>query len=109
MAAQVTDDPASRGPPDPRADLLDRRHQREGEQHGPADAEAELSSGLAISADAGRIVVGRARNEARPERTECAPQTAVACIRFGGVAYRHASSQRPLCGAAGKPDRMSKS
>ena len=45
------------GAADAGADLLDRDHQGIGEQHCPADAEAELRAGLAVSADAGGIVV----------------------------------------------------
>jgi hypothetical protein len=49
---------------DARADLLDRRHQRIRQQHGPADVETELRPGLAIGADSGRIVIGSARDKA---------------------------------------------
>jgi len=38
-------------PPDPRGNFLDCRHQRKRQQHGPADAVAELRAGLAVGAD----------------------------------------------------------
>ena len=37
------------------------------QQHGPADAETQLGTGLAVRADARRIVVRSAGNQARPE------------------------------------------
>src|SRR5947209_19684778 len=52
---------------DTRGNFLDRRHQRKRQQHGPADAVTELRAGLAVGADAGRIVVGGAGDEARSE------------------------------------------
>ena len=53
---------------DARGDFLDRRHQRKGQQHGPADAVAKLRAGLAVGADPRRIVVGGAGDQSRPER-----------------------------------------
>jgi hypothetical protein len=50
--------------------LLDRRHQRKAEQHRPADAVAELCAGLAVGADAGRVVVGGAGDQTGAERFE---------------------------------------
>jgi hypothetical protein len=41
-----------------RADLLNRNHQRVGEEHGPRNREAELGTGLAIGAYAARVIVG---------------------------------------------------
>ena len=41
VPADVAGDALPGHPADPRADLLDRRHQREGEQHDPAHREAE--------------------------------------------------------------------
>ena len=55
---------------DARGDFLDRRHQRKRQQHGPADAVAELRAGLAVGADARRIVVGRAGDQAGAERLQ---------------------------------------
>ena len=49
--------------PIPRADLLDRRHQRAGEQHDPAHRVAELRAGLRIGGDAAGIVVGGAGDQ----------------------------------------------
>ena len=51
-------------------DFLDRHHQRKRQQHGPADAVAELRAGLAVGADPGRIVVGGAGDQAGAERLE---------------------------------------
>jgi hypothetical protein len=67
MSAQVAGDALAGGPADPRPDFLDRNHQWIDQQHGPADAEAQLCDGLAVSADTGRIVVRSARNEPRAE------------------------------------------
>src|SRR4051794_28793348 len=53
---------------DARRNLLDCRHQWKGQQHGPADAVAELRARLAVGADAGRVIVGRAGDQARAER-----------------------------------------
>ena len=67
MAADISSDAPARNPSYPAGDFLNRHHQRKGEQHGPADAVAELCAGLAISADAGWIVVGRASDKSRAE------------------------------------------
>src|SRR5262249_10454294 len=48
--------------------LLDRRHQRKGQQHGPADAAAKLRAGLTVGADTGGIVIGGAGDQAGAER-----------------------------------------
>src|SRR5205814_9485444 len=53
---------------DPRRNLLDRRHQWKGQQHGPADAVTELRTGLAVGADTRGIVVGRAGDQPGAER-----------------------------------------
>jgi electron transfer flavoprotein alpha/beta subunit len=55
------------------ADLLDRDHERIGQQHGPADAEAKLRAGLAVGADAGWIVVRRPGDQPWPENADQAP------------------------------------
>ena len=52
-------------PADMRADQLDRRHQRIGEQHRPQQAVAEVGAGLGVSGDAAGIVVGGAGDDAR--------------------------------------------
>ena len=52
---------------DPRRNFLDRRHQRKGQQHGPADAVAELRAGLAVGADPRRIIVGGAGDQSGAE------------------------------------------
>ena len=48
-------------------------HQRIGQQHGPADAEAKLRAGLAVGADAGWIVVRRPGDQPWPENADQAP------------------------------------
>jgi hypothetical protein len=53
--------------PDPRADRLNRRHQRIGQRHRPHQVEAELRPHLRMRGDATRIVVRRAGDEARPQ------------------------------------------
>ena len=55
VPAQISSDAVTRGAADARADLLDRCHQRVGQQHGPADVETELRPGLAVGADSGRM------------------------------------------------------
>ena len=55
-------------PADPRANRLDRRHQRKGQRHGPEHVEAVLRARLGIGGDAARIVVGDAGDQARPDR-----------------------------------------
>ena len=57
----------ARDEPETRADHLDAHHQRVGEQHRPQHAVAELRAGLGIGRNAARIVVGRARDEARSQ------------------------------------------
>ena len=42
-------------------DLLDRGHQRQGQQGGPQERQAVLGTGLGVGGDPGGIVVGRAR------------------------------------------------
>src|SRR5205814_10559937 len=70
MATQVAGDAVPGGSPDSRADFLDRHHERKCEQHGPADGEPELRTGLAVSADAGRIIIRCAGNESGTEPAE---------------------------------------
>ncbi len=57
-------------PADPRRDHLDRRHQREGQDHGPQHVQAEARPGLGIGGDAGGVVVGRAGDHARTQPLE---------------------------------------
>ena len=73
VPAEIAGDAMPRGAAEAGADLLDRHHQRIGQQHGPADAEAELRTGLAVGADAGRIVVRRAGDQPWPENADKAP------------------------------------
>ena len=67
MAAKVAGEPVAGGAADPRADHLHGRHQRVGEDHRPAEAVAELRTGLAVGRDATGIVVGCAGDQARSE------------------------------------------
>ena len=64
----VAREPLPRLPADPCADDLDRRHERQRQEHGPGQREAELRAGLAVGRDPARIVVGRAGDEPRAER-----------------------------------------
>ncbi len=70
MMLEIAGDAAPGHPADPRADLLDRAHQRPGEEHHPGKAEAELRADLRVSGDAAGIVVRRASDEARPQHLE---------------------------------------
>ena len=67
MATDIAGDTMTGHASDARRDFLDRRHQRIGHQHRPADAEAELRTRLTIGADAGRIVVGCPGDQPRSE------------------------------------------
>ena len=101
VPAQVAGDAVAGRPADPGADLLDRRHQRIGEQQRPADAEAELRAGLAIGGDAAGIVVGGAGDEAGPQRLEDGQCNALGLTgAVLGVCRRHGRS-RPVAHAPG--------
>src|SRR3954453_20264684 len=76
MLAEVAGNAMPRGAAEAGADLLDRHHQRIGQQHCPADAEAELRAGLAVGADARGIVVRRASDEPWPEDADESPDGA---------------------------------
>ena len=82
MRADVAGDALAGDPADARADLLDRRHQREAEQHHPAHRVAELRAGLRVGGDAARIVVGGAGDQSRAEPAE----QPLALWRPGGAA-----------------------
>ena len=73
VPAEIAGDAMPRGAAEAGADFLDRHHQRIGQQHRPADAETELRTGLAVGADAGRIVVRRAGDQPWPENADKAP------------------------------------
>ena len=68
MLADIAGDALAGDPADAGADLLDRRHQRPGEQHDPGHAVAELRADLRIGGDAARIVVGCAGDQPGPEK-----------------------------------------
>ena len=68
MPTQVGGDAVTHGSPNPGADLLDSRHQRIGEQHGPADTETKLGTGLAVRSNTRGIVIGGAGDETWPQR-----------------------------------------
>ena len=70
MRADVAGNALAGDPAHARADLLDRRHQREAEQHHPAHRVAELRAGLGVGGDAARIVVGGAGDQPRAEPAE---------------------------------------
>lgn len=69
MFAKVGRDPVPGGASDPRADFLDRGHQRVAEYR-PDDAEPELGAGLGIGRNAARIVVGCACDKVGTEHVE---------------------------------------
>ena len=71
-----------RDTPDVCADLLNGRHQRIRNEHGPEEAVAKLSADLRISTDSARIVAGSAGHESRPEHSQqstCAASATLAC------------------------------
>ena len=70
MRADVAGDALAGDPADARADFLDRRHQREAEQHHPAHRIAELRAGLRVGGDAAGVVVGGAGDQSRAEPCE---------------------------------------
>ena len=97
MRADVAGDALAGDPADARADLLDRHHQREAEQHHPAHRVAELRAGLRISGDAARIVVGGAGDQSRAEPAEQSLVRSAA----GGAAPGDAGRQYRNCVGAG--------
>ena len=60
----------TRDPADFRAHHLDRGHQGECQDHGPEKIEAGLRARLAVSRDAGGVVVGGASDQSRPQLVE---------------------------------------
>jgi hypothetical protein len=70
MPAEIAGDAMSRGAAEAGANLLDRHHQRISQQHGPADAETELRTGLAVGADARGIVVRRSGDQPWPDDSD---------------------------------------
>ena len=54
---EVVGEAGAGNPADVRADQLDSRHQRIGQDHGPQQAEAEPAAGLGIGRDAAGVVV----------------------------------------------------
>ena len=76
MTPQIARDPRAGDPADLRGDLLDRDHQRKAEDEGPRQTITKLGADLAVGADPAGIVVGRARDQARPERLEERADTA---------------------------------
>ncbi len=94
MPANVAGDAVPGDAADPRRNFLDRRHQRKRQQHGPADAIAELRAGLAVGADAGGIVIGRASDQARADSKSRESETAPGADRS-----RAALADRPFFGS----------
>src|SRR5262245_14502817 len=70
MPADIARYAVPRDAADAGGNLLDRRHQRKAQQHGPADAVAELCAGLAVGAHPRGVVVGGAGGQAGAERFE---------------------------------------
>ena len=104
MPADIAGNAAPGDAADPAGDFLDRGHQRKGQQHGPADAVAELRAGLAVGADAGGIVVGGAGDQAGAERLEETLKakrfrTLRVELRFDRVCFvRHFQPLSDICG-----------
>jgi hypothetical protein len=118
MPADVAGNAAAGDAPHPRGDFLDRDHQRKCQQHGPADAVAELRTGLAVGADPRRIVVGRPGDQSGSERFQerlmgldfqrrFLPTGLRAVVAFGLLAICHARFQPPRqrSGQDSVPDR----
>lgn len=82
VGAHVRREPLARHAADARADELDGRHQRIGQQQRPQQFEAELRAGLRVGADAGRVVVGGAGDETGAEATQ--PRAAMR-TSLGGI------------------------
>lgn len=101
--AKVGRAPAPGGASDPRADFLDRGHQRVAEEYRPDDAEPELGVGLGIGRNAARIVVGCAGDQAGTEHIQQARLRGaddrvrvLGIIDFGG--HRLPSARFPATG-----------
>jgi hypothetical protein len=73
VPTQISGDAEAGDPADPRADLLDRRHQRVAEHQRPRQAVPELSADLRIGGDAAGIVIRRPSDQARPQHLEQLP------------------------------------
>ena len=90
----------TRLPADGRADDLDRNHEWQGEEHGPAEREAELRACLRVGRNAARVVIRRSGDKAGPEQPEkgwsglasCFHSGALRCVR-GDVRHRHQPSR----------------
>src|ERR1700739_4755287 len=70
MQAHIACDYYTTHAPDSRADLLNRRHQREGKEHRPEHAVAELRTHLRIRRNSARIVVRSSGNQSRSQLPE---------------------------------------
>ena len=67
MTSQVAGDARAGDAANLCCDLLYRYHQRKAEDKSPRQTITEFGADLAVRADAARIVISCARNEARPE------------------------------------------
>jgi hypothetical protein len=67
MPPEVSGDSAPGDPSDLGGDELNDRQQRKGQREGPRKRVAEARADLAVRANAARIVVGGASDNARPE------------------------------------------
>src|SRR5262249_12083280 len=104
VAPDVAGDAAAGHPADARADQLDRRHQGIAEQQRPAEAVAELRTGLGVGGNAAGIVVGSAGDEPGPEGGEnaAAPFRRPAGFRYFG--HRRDSNRGSLRSASMNPE-----
>src|SRR5690348_321937 len=74
MLAQVPGNSATCSTTNSRADLLNCRHERIREQHGPTDVESKLRTGLAVGCDPRWIIIGSPGHQPWPENGEEATQ-----------------------------------
>jgi hypothetical protein len=84
----VGDDTFSRHPADLSADKLDCDHERCRQKNRPQQAITKLASGLGISRDAGRIVVGGPRDQPGSEQPQQNIRTFIGCfaeLSLGGI------------------------
>src|SRR5262249_35403598 len=92
VLTKIAGEPFAGNSSDSCADLLNRNHQRIGEEHGPRDREPELGAGLAIGAYAARVIVGRSGDDPGSDQAYEAQSFRIGCMRRTIVFYhvRHA-------------------
>ena len=98
VLANIAGDAMSGRAADAGADLLNRAHQRIGEEHCPGDRVAELTTRLRIGGYAAGIVIGCPGDEARPQYAKQARLLGRRMSKGAGSsrALPHAASESPL-------------